>query len=436
MIDVDFHQYRDEALDYAKAEKKRRDRIKALPLEVPAATILIEESDDWKMIRRKNLNVVVDPMVFRTAEVFLRGLHGFLEQRQAPEPKHPESMWNAIKSNIGSLCLFFDSLILEERLPMYDYYMTFPPDLETGKRTLVKLCNESEEVLFPVTVRDPAYAEMKREAVAVLEKLPDVPGATANDILDDLSAFEWEWRPDLWRYEKNEESDARRVLDAFRYGGILFSGYAQRTGSDHVLQPKRARLYLALSLGGHQANDEKVLLAELTKIANEAPEGVQRLGDLPAAPTFLPYLLTFNDKTPLELLNRALSLKKSAAVLEYRRWRQDVMESIDKGRVPNELQKEIARIAAAIRRELRVDNSSTKVSAKMTAKIALVGPLPVPEAGAEVGVEKELNLAEGLGWFLRNIPGHRYRKLLMRMVMAQREYWHIENQLRTIWRAA
>jgi len=160
---------------------------------------------------------------------------------QSPELKHPEMMWSAISSNIGSLCTFFDTLILEERLPMYDYDMTFPPDLETGKYTLVKLCNDDEEVLVPVAVRDQAYQKMKQAAVAVLDNLPDIPEATATDIHNELSAFDWEWRPDLWRSEKTGDNQ-QRVLDAFRYGGILFSGYAQRTGTEHILQPKRARL--------------------------------------------------------------------------------------------------------------------------------------------------------------------------------------------------
>jgi len=60
-------------------------------------------------------------------------------------------------------------------------------------------------------------------------------------------------------------------LDAFRYGGLLFSGYAQRIGADHVLQPKRAKLYLASSLAAQRLDDEKALYAELMKLADEAP---------------------------------------------------------------------------------------------------------------------------------------------------------------------
>src|SRR5690242_15192435 len=274
-----------------------------------STVIEIRSPADWEQIPKAGLKVVVDPMVFRTADVFLRGARGLAK---SPELKHPATMWNAISSNIGALCTFFDLLILEKRLPMYDYGMTFPPDIDTGKHALVEYCNESEGVLVPVTVQGEAYREMKREAVSILDELPSVSDTLANDILQELSAFDWEWRPDIWREENYMSETNERVLDAFRYGGILFSGYAQRTGSDHILQPKRARLYLATSLGTDRADDEKALFAELTRIASETPEGVQRTGDLPATPTFLPYLLKHDDKTPRELLKRALKLRKNS----------------------------------------------------------------------------------------------------------------------------
>jgi hypothetical protein len=394
------------------------------------ATIEIKTDADWQKIRAEKLNVVVDPMVFRTADVFLRGAKGMGQSR---ELKHPATMWSAISSNIGSLCTFFDALILEKRLPMYDYAMTFPPDIETGRHTLIETCNADEEVLVSVSVQYEAYRQIKQAAVAVLHELPEIPETLAADIHNELSAFDWEWRPDLWR-DENVEDSRQRVLDAFKFGGILFSGYAQRTGADHILQPKRARLYLAASLGSERADDEKALFAELTRLSNEAPLGTQRTGDLPAMPTFLPYLLKSDDQTPQDLLKRALKFRRTGIVDEYREWRKEVIDDIEKGRVPTKLRKEIARIAAAIARELKVESEDeTKISAKVGAKVAAVGPLPVPEVSGEVGLEKQWNLSETLGWFLRNIPGYRYRKLLMRLVIAQREYTHIDRHLYKIW---
>jgi hypothetical protein len=395
-----------------------------------SATIEIQTSADWEKIRQENLKVVVDPMVFRTADVFLRGQNGV---GRSGELKDPEIIWRAISSNIGSLCAFFDTLILEERLPMYDYGMTFPVDLQTGKHTLVELCNRDDDVLVTVMVHDQAYHEIKQAAVAVLNQQPEIHGATATDIINELSAFDWEWRPDLWRSDI-EEVDQQRVLDTFRFGGILFSGYAQRTGADHILQPNRARLYLAASLGSQRADDERVLFAELMKLANETPEGLQRTADLPPTPTILPYLLKFDEETPQKLLVRALKLRKTRIVKEYRQWRKEITEDIDKGRVMNtKRRKELMQISAAIIRELGGNNNERKAAGKISAKIALVGPIPKPEIGGEISSD---NLGTTLGWFLRNVPGYRYRKLLMSLVIAQREYTRIDKHLYSLWRAA
>jgi hypothetical protein len=393
--------------------------------------ITIDTARDWEKIPAEGLNVVVDPMVFRTADVFLRGLSGLA---RSSEPKHPGTMWSAISSNIGSLCTFIDTLILEDRLPMYDYGMTYPSDIDTGKHVLVELCNEDAEVLVSVSVRGTAYQEMKQAAVAMMNDFPDVPQATAAEILSELSAFDWEWRPDLWRDEKQGDDSQERVLDAFRYGGILFSGYAQRTGAEHILQPKRARLYLAMSLRAEHASDERALFAELTRLSNEAPEGVQRTGDLPAMPTFLPYLLKFDDKTPRALLKRAMRLRRSGAVRDYRRWRTGVMDDIEKGRALTKRRRELSTIAAAIARELKTEGGTeTKVGAKISAKVTAVGPVAVPEIGGELSIEGTWSPALALGWFLRNIPGRRYRKLLMRLVIARREYWHVDRHLKRLW---
>ena len=163
---------------------------------------------------------------------------------------------------------------------------------------------------------------------------------------------------------------------------------------------------------------------------------MQCVGDLPATPTFLPYLLKFDDESPQELLKRALKLRTSGVVGEYRRWRREVIENLEKGRVPNKLQTEIAQIAAAITRELKANyDGKTKVSAKVSAKLVFVGPIPVFQVGPEAGIEKEVHPAVGLGWILRHIPGYRYRKLLMRLVIAQREYRHIDMHLKSIWSA-
>src|SRR5947199_3438000 len=255
----------------------KRAGIELTPLTFMNSSVSIQTSADWEIIRQEKLKVVVASMVFRAADVFLRGIKG--TERDANKAE-PEKLWAALSSNIGSLCAFFDAVILEDRLPMYDYAMTFPPDFHTGKHGLVDVCNRDEPVLVTITVGFEAYREVKEAAIATLRKLPPIPAAAASDILGEMSAFDWEWRPDLWRDGAEGTEDERR-LDSFRYGGLLFSGYSQRTGADHLLQPKRARLYLASALCSERANDEKALFRELARIARETPAGLERSCELP-----------------------------------------------------------------------------------------------------------------------------------------------------------
>jgi hypothetical protein len=258
--------------------------------------LVIAQPDDWRRIGEAGLRLVVDPMVFRSADVFLRGWRG------APKP---DDAWLAIGSNIGSLCTFFDALILEKCLPMYDYGSTFPPDLQTGKHTLVEWCNDRGPTLLPVQVRGAAYDEVKREALAALAGQPEAAPDLARDNLKETSAFDWEWRPDLWPGGWRGRPEGADVLAAFRFGGLLFGGYAQRTGCDHLLQPKRARLFLADRLRVKRADDEALLFGPLTQLAGQG----SRAADWPASPTFLPLLLAQDYASPRALLQHALRLR-------------------------------------------------------------------------------------------------------------------------------
>jgi hypothetical protein len=102
----------------------------------------------------------------------------------------------------------------------------------------------------------------------------------------------------------------------------------------------------------------------------------------------------------------------------------------------NRLRKEFRRITADVIREIGpAADQKIKATAKVTGKVSFVGPIPVLEIGGDVGAEMELNPGFALGWILRNLPGHRYRKLLLRLVMAQREYWHLDTYLKGMWMA-
>src|SRR5215831_12524149 len=84
IVHTDYAHYRQTAVGYADAELKRRETVKFRGL--APDTVVVNESADWKMTRMKGLNVIIDPMVFRTADVFLRGEKGLGE---SPEVKQP-----------------------------------------------------------------------------------------------------------------------------------------------------------------------------------------------------------------------------------------------------------------------------------------------------------------------------------------------------------
>jgi hypothetical protein len=158
--------------------------------------IEIEAPQDWEeKLRRLGLTLVVDPMIFRTADVFLRGVGG--------AGQDAAGVWKAISANVGSFSAFIDSIVLEERIPIFDYLSSFPewdPAVDTTHTSLIDFCNAEDEVLVPVTVGYAAYWEMKEAALAELAEHPGVPRDTAAEIVDELSGFDYEWRPDLGQH--------------------------------------------------------------------------------------------------------------------------------------------------------------------------------------------------------------------------------------------
>ncbi len=104
----------------------------------PNADVTISALDDWQTLRKRNLNVVVDPMVFRSADVFFRGRKGSIDTL----PLHDaEQIWRALTADPGSLALFFDQLVLSERL-LIDYDITYDPGLGYDVPWIARFINE------------------------------------------------------------------------------------------------------------------------------------------------------------------------------------------------------------------------------------------------------------------------------------------------------
>src|SRR5207249_559492 len=158
--------------------------------------VVITQQADWQKFttgRKGDQNppdIIVDPMVFRSADIFLRG-----EKRaqDALPGKTINEIWTALNENVGSLIAFFDALILYERLLIIDYGITFESQIGFDQDELYRRVNEAaaDKVLVAVHVVAPASQEAKNSALTLLRERPKIPAALGKSILQEMSAFDY-----------------------------------------------------------------------------------------------------------------------------------------------------------------------------------------------------------------------------------------------------
>lgn len=375
--------------------------------------ITVENSDDWLTIATLG-GPVVDPMILRCGELFLRGAAGVGNADEA---------WDLMTKNIHALGTFFDRLIIDEKIPVFNYADSFDIGQNFNERALSQV-NAREEILVDVDVRYGAYQEVRNAALAELKKLYDesvagVDAAEAYNILGELTASGYAWYPRLDGLALRDANEER--LAAFILGGLVFGAYAQRAGTDHLMQPKRSRLFLALSLKQEASRTAEQYLFE------KVGELVGRpTADVPYVPTFFPLLLSRSDG-PAELLTNALDLRSSGEVRDYRAWLHEALTDFDtNGRIPIARAREVEKIAGAIQRRLE-GLPVPRVEIKMTvADVAAVKP-------PAVGIDFTAPARAAWGWFVEQLPGKRHRKLLTRAIIADREYVELDRRVRTVW---
>jgi hypothetical protein len=392
-------------------------------LELSADRKVINSEQDWKDLGRDGLDTILDPLVFRAADVFLAG-------GERLDGTKAEQRWSAVRSSIGSLCTFFDSIILEEQLPIFDYNITFPGDIYPGQMDLIERC---EGALVPVNVQDQAYQTVKNAAIERMSTFEPCDERLASTIANEMTAFDWEWRPDIWPdghwHGENSVPERSRLVETYQFSGLLFSGYAQSVGGRHVIQPGRSSLYVKTCLRSWQHDLESELFSELTERIR-ATQATRLDYDLPEAPTFLPLLLLARPKDRMSLLKSALELRENPAVKDYRAWRLDGFAELDMGLVPTRHKEELERLADRIVGEVVPNAPADEFKGSISIKLFDVvegkveGPIRAP-------TEK---LLEAFGWILDFLPRRRYRKLLQRMVLSERRYADFGRQLEQLWR--
>jgi hypothetical protein len=390
------------------------------------------------MFRAELLDAIVDPMVFRSAEIFFHGSTDATNLLKA----NPEQIWKALSGDIGSLTSFFDQIILAERLPIINYWATYElqPGLRYDRPWICKVVNEEleEHVVWSVDVK----GDVRDKASWAAQQALPGPAASDNlkeDVVKQLDAFNYQWRPmitvdailPLPQKLSEEEREKERSFVRFLYGGLLFSAFSQMSGSYHVPQPKRWQLLTAMLSGAPSASDkdEQALFAELDRRiqAHAEYKGVH----LESLPHFLPYLLlSAKPRRPIDLLRAAKELRKDPLVAEYRKWRRELLWNwIAFGRIDKSHEQNIKHVALKIHKRLQVDKH-VDVEFLVGVKAGEKG------VGLEVGIKVPVPIGRIWGWILEQIPGHgRHMKVLTRLKLAEQRYAELGTHLSKIWKS-
>jgi hypothetical protein len=185
--------------------------------------------------REVDLDYVPDPMVLRAAELFIGGRQ-YCRQTQRLDD---EKVWPIIQKNIDGILAFFHVLMTRERIPLIDYEYTFPSDF---LRSLMG------EIALQVHPSRSVYERIKAEGLQKLGTFDAsrLPKKLINNLGNELLAVGYSWVPEL-ELDKLAVDPTDKEVASFILSGLIFGGYAQASGSDHLLQNQRAAMFVALS---------------------------------------------------------------------------------------------------------------------------------------------------------------------------------------------
>jgi hypothetical protein len=390
----------------------------------------VGSNSEWGRLFDHKMEIIVDPMIFRAGDVFLRGKKGAMAALSA---KDPAQIMTAIAGDVGSLTSFFDQLVLAEALPVIDYGITFDSTLGYDTPWICQQVNEvfGEKMLWAVHVHSDASEEARSSALEQLPACPRPAGELEASVRKHLNALDYQWRPSLGSMEA-QLGEAQLEILRFLYGGLVFSAFARASGAAHLLQPKRAKLSVALALSwpASRDGDEASLYAELKRRLAADPDTKDLAIEFAGLPSVLPYLISKaeNHHSPMHLLQGARRLRNSAAMADYRSWRRDLLESWRKrGTIKRGTERDIKRMLVAARKAL-----------------SLSGPIDIEAGvGVEAGptgialkptVRTKLDISQlWWGWVNPVVPGKRYTKLLTRMRLADYELARPGAALASFW---
>ena len=401
----------------------------------------------WNELEKRDLAIVIDPVVFRLGQFFLEG--------QPATESEADIRWGVIANDIGALVSFFDLVVMHDQLPAFNYHDTYDKRLDFGDGLGNVLNTRGDKTLVHIDVEHHMYRAAKDAALDQLSRRlvdgPLVQESTGREILSTLAAIKYEWEPRLERLEKELTAPDERQLARFLLGQLVFAGYAQQTGAPHVLGPKRSRLMTAVGLRSEHAA-EAAIYNELRRRFRDAGPG-WRDAELPWTPSFLPFLLQRTRRYregPDVLLERAKDLRESKAIERYRTLRNALTseEAEDAEDARAELNAAADAVAASLdssREEMSfLRHVTVEVLPKAVGVVGgvVVGTLIAGPPGAAVGGLAGVVGEEALkpvqnrlwGWVLDGLPFRSARKLLARSAKAEHDLQaQLAPQLRTVW---
>jgi hypothetical protein len=406
----------------------------------PRYDIRIAGVEDWGLLAERELDIIVDPLLYRVGQFFLEG------REAGPE------RWKAIAADLGALVMFFDLVVLHDQLPAFNYPDTFDGQ-ETFYREMVYrdrlgevLNTEGDKTLIHVDVEHYMYRQAKSAALEQLSSRldigPFVPEPVAQEIDRMVRETQYEWRPSLENLDQRLPGDRDKRLGRFLLGQLVFTGYAQQTGAPHMPSPQRSRLLGSIGLGNDDtrtATSESAIYEELARRCRDAGAG-WRNDELPWTPSFLPFLLETmkgDRHGPDVLLRRAKDLRDSKAVQRYRQLRhelssEDAIRSEKACEALTQAADKVAQELDSPRQELEL---MRLIAVEVLPKAfgaglgALGGLIIAGPPGAVGGAIVSAAGAHALelvnerlwGWTIDRLPFRSARKLLSRSVKAEQE---------------
>jgi hypothetical protein len=398
--------------------------------------ILDHTMDSWNAYTDR-FGFVPDPMIIRAGEIFING-----RAVSNQLGRSDWDVWHALEQNIAGIVDFFDMLVTRNQIPLINYQNTF--DYLSGDMPITQF--PSDENFCEVEIGDNVYLKIKQGALIKLAELElqRVDAQVAN-MLQEMDAFRYDWKPRFEVFGSDATvtaasaklemlSGPSKELAHFLLGGMIFSGFAQASGTTHFVQPKRARYYLGLTampdtIKGLSAQEETSIFRDAETLLNGTRAETWRTGPVPPV---LPYLIETvpGPLTAQKLVEAALEFRISPQGVDYVAGVKSIRtDGIRARRLEDIANKERQAALDMLAPYSRLDpEKSASLELKLTSE--LVG-YPGAELKTRLQIPTWLKI-----WWNDNVPFGGLRKTMRRMWMAENAYTDLAGKLRQIWVAS